>query len=211
MFKNTWQSPDLPLLCYLLVFTDLLSADLPCTLLKHVPVLLGGHLTPRSILGRYHSPFPLLPSHSHPLPHLGLGFWPTSSTIPFQEMNDFLNHTSLISNTCRRCFLQHTYRALQLTVSEYRSVYRAVPECRFTMGLPTMRNEGRHILIFVSCCQTDLPLLLHLRLLPLYLFGEVRFLFFCCHEKIFRHDATWRQQRLLVFHYTKSISKLRVR
>ena len=74
MFKNTWQSPDLPLLCYLLVFTDLLSADLPCTLLKHVPVLLGGHLTPRSILGRYHSPFPLLPSHSHPLPHLGLGF-----------------------------------------------------------------------------------------------------------------------------------------
>ena len=192
MFKNTWQSPDLPLLCYFLVFTDLLSGDIPCKILKRVRGLLGGHITPRSILGRYYTPFPLLPSHPHPLPDLGPGSWPTLSTISFQEMNDFLKHTSLIPKTCKLCFLQHTYHALQLTVSEYRSVYRAVPECRFSLGLPTMRNEGRHILISVSCCQTDLPLLLHLRLLPLYLFVEVRFLVFCSHEKIFRHDATWR-------------------
>ena len=127
MFKNTCQSPDLPLLCYLLVFTDLLSADLLCKLLKRVPGLLGGHITPRSILGRYYTPFPLLPSHPHPSPDLGPGSWPTSSTISFQEMHDFLRHTSLISKTCKLCFLQHTYHALQLTVAEYRSVYRAIP------------------------------------------------------------------------------------
>lgn len=98
------------------------------------------------------------------------------------------------------------YSLQYLSISQYTEQF---PNADFSLGLPTMRNEGRHILIFVSCCQTDLPLLLHLRPLPLYLFGEVRFLFFCSHEKIFRHDATWRQQRLLVFHYTKSILKLR--
>ena len=97
-----------PLLCYFLVFADLLSADIPYKLLKRVPGLLGGHITPRSILGRYYTPFPLLPSHPHPLPDLGPGSWPTSSTISFQEMNDFLKHTSLISKTCELCFLQHT-------------------------------------------------------------------------------------------------------
>ena len=57
-----------PLLCYLLVFTDLLSADLPCKLLKRVPGLLGGHITPKSILGRYHNYLPSPPQPSSPPP-----------------------------------------------------------------------------------------------------------------------------------------------
>ena len=83
------------------------------------------------------------------------------------------------------------YSLQYLSIGQYTEQF---PNADFSIGLPqclpTMRNEGRHILIFVSCCQTDLPLLLHLRPLPLYLLGEVRFLFFCSHEKIFRHDAT---------------------
>lgn len=89
MFKNTCQSPDLPLLCYLLVFTDLLSADLLCKLLKRVPGLLGGHITPRSILGRYYTPFPLLPSHPHPPP-------PTSVLVLDQRRLQYLFRKCMI-------------------------------------------------------------------------------------------------------------------